>query len=263
MPTRSWTDDDLRTAIAAAHSWRGVGRLLNLKSTSVTRGLRERANQLGISYAHFTGQRRWLDAELKSAVAASFTWADVARALGYATVNGGALATIRVHARRLNIDSSHLKEPARPEVDEVIRTSTTQVANIRKASAGIAMAWCALRGWVTSLPAEGCVYDLVVDLGTGSLKRVQIKTATYKGHYGEWSGDIYRPHRPGGQKVYYTPDEIDLFFIIDGDMSLYLIPIEAVIGQMSINPRAYAAYRVGSAASLLQSSELRDVAKSG
>jgi hypothetical protein len=44
---------------------------------------------------------------------------------------------------------------------------------------------------------------------------------------------------------------LDLFFIVLGDGSLYLIPMAAVAGRTQIYPHNYTPYRVGDAGSLL------------
>jgi hypothetical protein len=49
----------------------------------------------------------------------------------------------------------------------------------------------------------------------------------------------------------YSPDEIDLFFIIDGDMTMYLIPSRAIAGRITILLRTYRKYIVGNASGLL------------
>jgi hypothetical protein len=51
--------------------------------------------------------------------------------------------------------------------------------------------------------------------------------------------------------VAYDPDEIDLFFIVDGDMIMYLIPSRAIAGRVGILLRTYQKYTVGSAQGLL------------
>lgn len=43
----------------------------------------------------------------------------------------------------------------------------------------------------------------------------------------------------------YDPDVIDLFFIMDGDLNMYLIPIRDVAGRTSLLLRTYADYIVG------------------
>jgi hypothetical protein len=42
----------------------------------------------------------------------------------------------------------------------------------------------------------------------------------------------------------YDPDDIDEFFVIDGDLEFYLIPVAAVGGRYAIALSRYAAYRV-------------------
>jgi hypothetical protein len=54
-----------------------------------------------------------------------------------------------------------------------------------------------------------------------------------------------------GQVLAYSPDEIDLFFIVDGDMTMYLIPSRAIAGRVSILLRTYRKYIVGNAQGLL------------
>ena len=44
---------------------------------------------------------------------------------------------------------------------------------------------------------------------------------------------------------------IDLFFIVDGDLSLYLIPSKVIAGRVGILLRAYTKYIVGNAAGLM------------
>lgn len=47
-----------------------------------------------------------------------------------------------------------------------------------------------------------------------------------------------------GSRVTYDVDEIDLFFIIDGDLSYYLIPVQTVGGYHAIRLSAYSAYKI-------------------
>lgn len=49
---------------------------------------------------------------------------------------------------------------------------------------------------------------------------------------------------PGGKGSFYDPDDLDSFFIIDGDLCCYLIPIEAVAGLGTISLSAHEQYRV-------------------
>src|SRR5439155_7867205 len=54
-------------------------------------------------------------------------------------------------------------------------------------------------------------------------------------------------------KMPYDPDSIDLFFIVLGDGSIYVIPSVVLAGRTGISADNYAPYRVGDASSLLRS----------
>ena len=47
------SDDELRAAVAASRSWRGVLRVVGRTSPRVGRDLRQRCDALGIAYGHF------------------------------------------------------------------------------------------------------------------------------------------------------------------------------------------------------------------
>jgi hypothetical protein len=81
-------------------------------------------------------------------------------------------------------------------------------------------------------------------------KRVQVKSTTFFAN-GAWQASV--SHRPdkNGKREPYSPDDIDLFFIVDGEMNLYLIPIGALGGRIGINLRAYESFMVGNARSLI------------
>ncbi len=49
----------------------------------------------------------------------------------------------------------------------------------------------------------------------------------------------------GNGAAVYTPDEVDHFFVIAGDMTFYVIPLEAVGGYQVIYLRHYLPYVVG------------------
>jgi hypothetical protein len=111
------------------------------------------------------------------------------------------------------------------------------------------MAWFVLRGCAPSLPVEPQRYDLVVETSAG-FKRVQVKSTTSVLN-SSWQVSV--SHRPdkNGKAEPYSPDDVDLFFIVNGEMDLYLIPIEAVGGRIRISLRPYANFRVGNAHGLL------------
>jgi hypothetical protein len=98
------------------------------------------------------------------------------------------------------------------------------------------------------------MYDLLVSLPDG-IKRVQVKTTTHN-HHG-WVVQVgRRPYSAGnrGLLVPYDPELIDLFFIVDGDLTMYVIPSRVIAGRVGILLNNYSEYVVGSAAFLLKSS---------
>jgi hypothetical protein len=51
--------------------------------------------------------------------------------------------------------------------------------------------------------------------------------------------------------VPYDPDVIDYFFIVDGDLNLYLIPSRVIAGRVALLLRTYKRFIVGNASGLL------------
>jgi hypothetical protein len=246
---RQWTDEQLVAALEKSHSWCGVLRELGLKPTSTTskRGVQQRISQLGLDASHVTGKRRWTDKDLRDAVACSQTWAEVTAMLGYDSSTSGR-ATIKSHAARLGLDLSHLSTvgPVLPATE----VPPVDLANLRSAAPSIALTWFTLRGQPPSVPLEPQRYDMVVETSRG-FKRVQVKSTTFFAN-GAWQvGVSHRPDK-NGKREPYSPDDVDLFFIIDGEMNLYLIPIDALGGRIAINLRAYENFRVGHARSMIR-----------
>jgi hypothetical protein len=109
VPRRTWTDDDLRTAVADAASWSEVIRALGLADSGEVRGqLRVAARQLDLDVTEIELRRgrRWSDAQLREAVAASRNLHGVFLALGL-RVGGGAWSRMQEHIVRLGLDTSH------------------------------------------------------------------------------------------------------------------------------------------------------------
>jgi hypothetical protein len=105
-----------------------------------------------------------------------------------------------------------------------------------------------------AIPTEPQTYDLLVTAHDG-LKRVQVKSTACKTKQGRWQVGI--GHRPysldnTATKAPYDPDSLGLFVIINGDGTLFLIPIEAVAGLTSIYLSAYREYEVGDVSGLLK-----------
>src|ERR1700751_4770547 len=76
---RTWSDAQLVSAVAGSRSWRGVMRELGLCTTSAgsIRVVKRQVARLGLDTGHFTGQRRWSDAQLKRAVANAYSWSEL------------------------------------------------------------------------------------------------------------------------------------------------------------------------------------------
>lgn len=232
----SYGDDELARAVAASNSWRGVLRHLGIRGTSSIRGARHHADRLGLNYSHFTGGRRWTDPELAEAVAVSHSWSEVARTLGL--VGGSSVAALQGHAARLGLDAGHFCAAPDPGPQDATWPVADR-AHLARAGSFASATWFALRGWDVAWPLEPCRYDLLVTRGAVVL-RIQVKTTTTR------SGNTWTVWLSKSRKVRvtYGPDEIDYFFIIDGDFHPYVIPVAVVGGLHAINLSAYAAYRV-------------------
>ena len=132
-------------------------------------------------------------------------------------------------------------EPMRPEM-------------LRYAASALAMAWFSLRGCAVALPVEPQEYDLLVTAANG-VQRVQVKTCASRNGQGRWNVGVGR--RPyvldkSASKMPYDPDSLDLFFIVLGDGSIYVIPSRVLAGRVGIDPDNYSPYRVGDASSLMR-----------
>jgi hypothetical protein len=78
-----------------------------------------------------------------------------------------------------------------------------------------------------------------VDSESG-VRRVQVKTTTTRvgGSWKVYLSSVQRDRRP------YSPDEVDDFFVIDGDLNYYLIPLKAVGGLLAIHLSSYEEHRL-------------------
>ncbi|WP_327635047.1 group I intron-associated PD-(D/E)XK endonuclease [Kribbella sp. NBC_00482] len=259
---RTWNDEELREAVRTSRSWRAAARALGLKGTSAgtVRTLKRHASRLELDTSHFTGQRRWSDQQLREAVTMASRWADVLAGLGVID-NGENRVRIKAHAIRLGLECAHLKsaqpQPTSPDevFDEPVRPEM-----LRYSAAALAMAWLTLRGCAVALPIEPQAYDLLVTTSKG-IQRVQVKSCASRNRRGYWDVGIGR--RPytldkSAGKMPYDPESIDLFFIVLGDGSIYVIPSSVLAGRKSISAESYLAYRVGDASSLLGSGTSMD-----
>jgi hypothetical protein len=98
------------------------------------------------------------------------------------------------------------------------------IKRLPEAGTSIAAIRFLLRGYNTSLPREPAVYDLLVTMPDG-IKRVQVKTTTCKTD--GWQVQVgRRPYSVGNRasRIPCDPDLVDFFFIVDGDLNMYVIP---------------------------------------
>jgi hypothetical protein len=105
-------EEDMRAALAEATSWRGaltaLGYAYHGKNIET---VRKWAGRWGIPVDHLSDnrgsrRRRHSDAELREAVAASFSWAETLRRLGYCP-SGNNWRTIRKRTNALGISTEH------------------------------------------------------------------------------------------------------------------------------------------------------------
>ena len=111
--------------------------------------------------------------------------------------------------------------------------------NLPRAGSLLAAAWFELCGYRVAWPMEPCRYDLVVWMGTKA-ERIQVKT-TRAMQGNSWTAWI---STTGRERTVYAPDEIDYFFVIDGDLRYYLIPVASVGGYKAIQLSAYSEFEL-------------------
>lgn len=127
---RTYTEGEVRTAIASATSWKQVCSRLG-RSTSEIGLLRDLAVVYQIDVEHLRGVPRRLnytDQELADAVASSTTWVGVAVTLGMAPTSGN--AKMREAVARLGLDVTHFRRPRRrswtdAELATAVKSSTS------------------------------------------------------------------------------------------------------------------------------------------
>lgn len=249
---RTWSDAQLIEAVARSRSWRGVMRELALCVTSAgsIRIVRRHVARLGLDTSHFTGQRAWSDTSLIQAAPEARSWSGLLAAIGVTSTSRAYQTRVKAHAVRLGLDLSHLGDSAQPASN--LPSPRPALRNLRDAATTLAASWFSLCGFATAIPVEPTIYDLLVSMQDG-IKRVQVKTTTYNSK-GGWQVAVgRRPYSAGNREglVPYDPESIDSFFIVDGDLNMYLIPSQVIAGRVQILLRPYARYIVGSAAGFM------------
>ena len=197
------------------------------------RSVRSRVVELELDTSHFTGQRTWTDRALGEPVTASRSWAEVAERLGL--TGGSGTTTIKGHVVRLRLDTSHFHQAVAAPVE----LPPASQRHLPQAGELIAAAWFQIRGCPVSWPLAPARYDFIAQVGS-ELRRVQVKTTTHR-PAGAWLASLSTSERT---ILTYDPDELDYFFVVDGDLGLYLIPAEAVAGLRAISLPAYEEFRV-------------------
>jgi PD-(D/E)XK endonuclease len=257
-PDPRWTADELRIATEQATSWADLLRTFGYKpsSTGPRRALQRAVERHGIDVSHFVGQRTWSDQALIEAAKTARTWAELLAGLGLSTANKSC-DSVRAAAQRLGLELGNITLGPKTGRQTIGIDLSTQpaLAHLRHAAPSIAAAWFLLCGRAVSTPNEPQPYDLIVDMPDG-LKRVQVKSGTSRDARGNWLGRI--GHRPDGSPkvsdfIPYGPDEVEVFFVVDGDLLLYLIPASAAAGKTTLSLRAYREFIVGDASSLMKS----------
>lgn len=211
--------------------------MLGLTATSAgaITSVRSRADELGIDYAHFSVGRVKDEALVRAAVRSSATWEDAAASLGLQSLSG--IALLKGHALRWGIPCRHLDPPA---LEPPVSNHGPDLGRLDRAGTFIAAAWFSLCGYGVSWPLEPGRYDLAVE-ADGRFRRVQVKTTRSRTPGGGWK--VYLS-TTGRERRTYSPDEIDEFFIVEGDLNYYAIPISAVGGLQAIHLDGYQEYRL-------------------
>lgn len=175
------------------------------------------------------------------------------RALGKSPGNSN--KGVVVVALRLGLDTSHFayKQGFKP-VASVPVPFSNEIKPGGQSGLSIAARWFLDRGYVVSIPLEPAAYDLVTESDEG-LKRVQVKTTTHKQDNGRYTAKVchqlhsaeYVRNANGNRRaVPYTPEEIDLFFIVT-PKSKFLIPIAVTEDRTTlVLDEKYAAFRIES-----------------
>lgn len=260
---RIWTDDQLRSALRTARSWKDVCVTLAVPVGGKTfNSLRDRADSLGLDYTHLYGKghRRLVvsavnDDRLRDLVPQCRSWNHLAMELGYSNSrSGGWQPRVAARIEALGLSVEHFQGRGyiglMPFVNEPAFTAAPSADRLRVAATGKAIAWFSERGYVVSLPVEPAVYDLIVDSQSG-LDRIQVKSSTTANRCAQFSRTVYDNRQPGRastgyvRRVPYEPGDIDYFFVVLADGSMYLLPYEVIGRRTKANMgKRYEEFRV-------------------
>ncbi|RKR87587.1 hypothetical protein BDK92_1870 [Micromonospora pisi] len=224
--------------------------------------LRERAETIGLDYSHLygNGQRRPIiaavsDDRLRELVPRCRSWNHLASEIGYSNSRGGGWRDrLAERIKTLGLSTEHFRgrgfNGLVPFANEPEFTSEPTAERLRVAATGKAIAWFSERGYVVSLPVEPAVYDLIVD-SRDRLDRVQVKSSTAASRRVNFSRTVYDNQHPGRvstgyiRNAPYEPGEIDYFFVVLVDGSMYLLPYSVIGRRVSaIMGQRYEEFRV-------------------
>lgn len=233
---RTWTDQQLVDAVELNHSWRAVLRALGLGPGSSLAIVQRRVVELNLDTSHFRGKRAWADEALVEAIPTCHSWSAVARRLGAGT-DKQTFATMEAIAVQHRVDTSHLRKRNGKPTLPPPRLPGPNFANFGVEAEFLAAAWFVSRGFRVSLAGPGLPYDLIIDDRT-TLQRVQVKstTATPNG-VGAVDVKLSRLSPSAGaarnrRQQPYAAGDFDLFFVLTSEGHVYLVPLEAVLGQI-------------------------------
>lgn len=108
---------------------------------------------------------------------------------------------------------------------------------------GEAIGYFTKLGYTVSLPlTDSQDYDLIVD--DGAIKRVQVKTTSYKGKYGSHTVSLStKGGRKGSAIKTFNPTSYEILFVVTHKGDKYVIPTSSIQGKTGINVGAYESFR--------------------
>jgi hypothetical protein len=174
-----WTDEQLRSAVAASQGYSETLARLGLAPTAkLYSKVRRRIRALSIDRSHFVLKRgpraqtqaRWTDDQLRAAVTASTSYAAVLRILGLVPA-GGNYDRLQRRIRELELDTRHFTgagwnrggkfrpSPARPLVEVLVegRWASSHGLKRRLIREGVKRESCELCGWAQRREIDGVI----------------------------------------------------------------------------------------------------------
>ncbi len=235
---------------------------MNAYGKTTTR-LRRNASRLGLDVTHLSrvrtdvtpaeppGRFPQVDPDrLRNLLGQARSWAEVLTALSL-PLSSANYRRLKMMAAELDADISNLlgqawaSSPIRAQVVPFSRPADP--AKLHQVGAAVATTWFLTRGYMVSLPVEPTTYDLIAESDDG-LQRIQVKTTRAADGTVGITKTVYGTGTAPCSGKYgsrpYSRGELDLFFIYAADRSMYLVPLDAVIGMTGLSLKKYAQYRL-------------------